>query len=180
MRPNAFIFLIYILAFLLLFTSCIITDQPEEPAAEGPASGQVSKDKQSGQGVASEVEETSPQNHDETVEGPSDDLSGIIRVSAPSPGQIISSPLEIKGEARGTWFFEATFPIKLLDSEGNIIVEYYAQTEEEWMTEDFVSFTAQLEFDSPGTDIGVLLLIKNNPSDIREYDAQIEIPVRFR
>jgi hypothetical protein len=86
----------------------------------------------------------------------------------------------IEGEARGTWFFEATFPIKLIDVHGNIIVEYYAYTEEEWMTEDFINFTAIIEFDDPGTDTGTLLLIRNNPSDIREHDAQVEIPVRFR
>ena len=56
---------------------------------------------------------------------------------------------------------------------------HYAITDEEWMTEDFISFTANLEFDEPETATGILLLEKNNPSDIREQDAQIEIPVRF-
>ena len=48
------------------------------------------------------------------------------------------------------------------------------------MTEDFISFRAELSYERPATDTGTLLLIKDNPSDIREYDAQIEIPVRFR
>ena len=34
----------------------------------------------------------------------------MIRVDAPRPNQVIQSPLTVKGEARGAWFFEASFP----------------------------------------------------------------------
>jgi len=123
------------------------------------------------------------QPEDPVAEQPAEqaeDHSDLITVDIPVPNQLVTSPLTIEGQASGTWFFEATFPVKLLDGNGNVIAEYYAQTEEEWMTEDFIDFTSVLEFDDPGTDTGTLLLIRDNPSDIREYDAQVEIPVRFR
>ena len=92
---------------------------------------------------------------------------------------MIKSPLIIEGEARGTWFFKATFPVKLLDANGNEVAVHYAQAPGEWMTEDFVSFEAQIEFSKPATATGTLVLEKSNPSDLAEYDAKIEIPVRF-
>jgi len=120
-----------------------------------------------------------PQRMKKPVLQMQDALSDQIIVSAPLPDQLITSPLIITGEARGTWFFEANFPVTLLDSNENILVLHYAAIEEEWMTEDFISFTATIEFDDPKTATGFLVLDKNNPSDIREYDAQLIIPVRF-
>jgi len=38
-----------------------------------------------------------------------------ILFSAPRPNEPIISPLAISSEARGPWFFEATFPVLLLD-----------------------------------------------------------------
>jgi hypothetical protein len=67
-----------------------------------------------------------------------------------------------------------------MDSNGNELAVHYAQAEGEWMTEDFVPFTAQIEFDKPDTSEGVLILEKNNPSDLREHDAQIKTSVRFK
>ena len=34
-----------------------------------------------------------------------------IRVNNPRPNQTISSPLTVTGEARGSWYFEASFPV---------------------------------------------------------------------
>ncbi len=104
---------------------------------------------------------------------------GQIRVTNPVSGQLVKSPLIVEGEARGNWFFEATFPVKLLDENGKVIASHFAQTQEEWMTEDFISFTARIEFEKPATSAGVLLLEKDNPSGLPEHDASIEIQVRF-
>lgn len=110
----------------------------------------------------------------------------LIRIDSPRPNEEISSPLTIRGEARGTWFFEATFPVTLTDWDGLIIAEHYAEAQGEWMTEDFVPFEATLEFDSPyGEDSpdfmrrGALILQKDNPSGLPEHDDALEIPVRF-
>jgi len=112
----------------------------------------------------------------------------LIRISSPRPNEVITSPLTITGEARGTWFFEASFPIALTNWDGLIIAEYYAQAKDEWMTEEFVPFEAVLEFESPvpeGDDVqdffkrGTLILQKDNPSGLPQFDDALEIPVRF-
>ena len=113
----------------------------------------------------------------------------MIRVDSPRPEEEIFSPLAISGEARGYWFFEASFPVVLVDWDGRIIAQYYAQAKGEWMTADFVSFESVLEFESPvflGADInhfsrrGALILKKDNPSGLSKYDDFLEIPISFK
>lgn len=108
------------------------------------------------------------------------ELTDLIQIESPRPNQTITSPPEITGSARGTWFFEATFPVKLLDSSGQMITQGYASTPGEWMTEDFIPFTSTLEFppQTPGTK-GTLILEKSNPSDLRQHDAALRLPVTF-
>lgn len=101
----------------------------------------------------------------------------LIRINTPRPNQIIKSPLNIEGEARGVWFFEGDFPIKLLDENDNIIGTAIAETEGEWMTEDFVSFKAELEFETPATEHATLILEKDNPSGLPENADELRVPV---
>jgi hypothetical protein len=108
-----------------------------------------------------------------------DSHDDLIRVSLPLKNQIVKSPLTVTGEARGTWYFEATFPIKLLDSNGNVLVQSHGQAQGGWMTNEFVPFTAQLNFAAPMTETGSLVLEKDNPSGLPEHDDSIIIPVRF-
>ena len=103
----------------------------------------------------------------------------LIRVFTPQANEKISSPLLITGEARGFWFFEATFPLKLLDDQGNIIVQHYAQVKGDWMTEDFVPFESELVFEAPTTQKGWLVLEKDNPSSLPENADELRIPIIF-
>lgn len=104
----------------------------------------------------------------------------LIRANTPKPNEKIHSPLVVTGEARGTWYFEASFPVKLYDEEGNLLASGPATATEDWMTEDFVPFTATLEFSAPskGTT-GKLVLEKDNPSGLPENDDSLIIPVKF-
>lgn len=103
----------------------------------------------------------------------------LINVSNPIVNQLVSSPLTISGEARGTWYFEATFPVQLFDATGKKIAEGSATAQDDWMTTEFVPFTVTLSFSKPSTPTGKLVLHKSNPSDLPENDDQIEIPVKF-
>jgi len=95
-------------------------------------------------------------------------------------GDTISSPLEISGKARGNWFFEASFPVVLLDGNNKEITTVVAQAQSDWMTEDFVDFKATLNFSKPETQNGILILKKDNPSGLPENDEQIEVPIYFK
>ncbi len=105
----------------------------------------------------------------------------LIRIFSPLPNAEIQSPLVIRGEARGNWYFEASFPVKLYDANGKDVplTPGYIMANGEWMTTEFVPFEASLKFTKPATATGTLVLMKDNPSGLPEHDAQIEIPVRF-
>lgn len=103
----------------------------------------------------------------------------LIRLSSPTPGETVSSPLSISGEARGYWFFEASAPVEILDSAGKILGVGYVTTIGEWMTEEFVQFAGELVFDNPGVGTGKLVLKKDNPSGLPEHDDMIYFPVNF-
>lgn len=99
-----------------------------------------------------------------------------IRVEMPQANTKIASPLVVRGTARGTWYFEASFPVKLLDEKGNVIAQVPAQAEGEWMTENFVPFEATLTFTATSGK-GTLVLERDNPSGLPQNDAQVRIPV---
>src|SRR3989338_525403 len=86
----------------------------------------------------------------------------MIRVTSPQPNAVVKSPLTVKGEARGNWYFEASFPVKLLDANGNQLAIIPAQAQGEWMTTNFVPFQGTLTFSTPTTATGTLVFEKDN------------------
>lgn len=106
----------------------------------------------------------------------------LIRISEPRPNQTVTLPLVIRGEARGTWFFEGSFPFELRDPEGAMLAAWYAQADGEWMTEDFVPFHAVVDI-APDLGIpqeGILVFKKDNPSGLPEHDDQLIMPLQLR
>ena len=104
----------------------------------------------------------------------------FVVVASPKPGDVIRSPLRIRGHARGTWFFEGDFPLILKDSQGRIIAQGYVTARGEWMTKEFVPFEGTLKFKVPaGGGRGTLVFKKDNPTDRPELDDEMELPVRF-
>jgi hypothetical protein len=105
----------------------------------------------------------------------------LITVTSPKPSESIATPLTVTGQARGNWFFEGTFPITLVDQNDSTLADGYATAEGEWMTENFVPFTAQLTFEKPvAGQKGTLILKKANASGLTENDDALEIPVVFQ
>jgi uncharacterized protein YxeA len=106
---------------------------------------------------------------------------GDIVVSTPLSGDRIMSPVTVEGMARGTWFFEASFPMTLVDWDGKIIAQGVAQAQSDWMTEDMVPWKGEIVFTKPDFDErGYLILQKDNPSGLPENDDSIEIPILFK
>ena len=103
----------------------------------------------------------------------------LIRITNPRPNQTIENPILVNGEARGFWFFEASFPVKIFDENDFLLGIVPAQALGEWMTEDFVPFSTTLSFSAPSTSKGKLVLEKDNPSGLPEHSDQLIVPVYF-
>ena len=101
-----------------------------------------------------------------------------IIVMMPEADQFLNSPLTIRGQARGRWFFEGEFPIKLVSADGTIIARAPAKATEVWMTSEFVAFECEIEFERPLSPTGSLVFESPNQKT-GEIDERFEIPVRF-
>ncbi len=103
--------------------------------------------------------------------------SDDIVVQLPFPGAVTGKGFSVLGQARGTWYFEASFPVQLLDTNGKILVTAIAHAQGDWMTTDFVPFVAEIAVPESYIGPAVLLLKKDNPSGIPENDASIAFPI---
>lgn len=100
-----------------------------------------------------------------------------IIVTEPLPGSVISSPLEITGKARGSWYFEALIEIELLKN-GKTLASTVGKANGNWMTNDYVDFSATLKFPKVNESGNAELLFKNsNPSGKKELEKVFSIPV---
>lgn len=104
----------------------------------------------------------------------------LLTVDFPLPDDAVSSPLTVFGSARGGWYFEGSFPIKIYDSNGKLLGSALAQAQGDWMRAEYVPFTARLTFAAPSTPTGTLVLEKDNPSGLPEHADQLAIPIRFK
>ncbi len=127
-----------------------------------PAQCRTKNDKMFTQDIGNELEKTD-----------------FIQSLFPRPGEIIKSPLIATGQARGYWFFEASFPVYILNDKNEIIGVGFATADDDWMTENFVPFSAEVQFDPKGAKNGFVILKKDNPSGLPEHDDELRIPVKF-
>jgi len=95
----------------------------------------------------------------------------LIVIDMPFPGAVTGKTFKASGKARGNWYFEASFPVKVLDKDGKVIFQAPAQAKGEWMTTEFVPF--EIEVKVPNTYIGPATLVfeKDNPSGLPEHEA---------
>lgn len=109
----------------------------------------------------------------------------MVKISTPKVGEEVASPIEIRGEARGTWFFEASFPVYVVDWDGKIIGQGIATAQSEWMTENYVPFTASIDFkvseiSGNYSNRGTIIFKKDNPSGLPQFDDAYEMPVLLK
>lgn len=117
-----------------------------------------------------------------TPEKPVSRYKDLIAVSLPPANGMVASPMTVRGEARGQWYFEASFPITVVDWDGVIIGEGYAQAQGDWMTTEYVPFKGTVTFTVPDNTPyrrGAVIFKKDNPSGLPEYDDAFELPVLF-
>ncbi len=107
----------------------------------------------------------------------------LIVLDYPLPGTAITSPLTFTGKARGNWFFEASFPVNLVNWDGLIIAEGIATAQGEWMTSEYVPFKGTLTFTRPDTQVsdrGWFILKKDNPSGNPAWDDALEVEIKYQ
>lgn len=106
---------------------------------------------------------------------------GRLRVILPPPEALTYSPLIVAGSVTGGgWFFEASFPVTVLDGDGSVLAKVPVQAQGEWMTTGTVPFSASITFPTPKYATGTVVFEKDNPSGLPEHAMELRIPVRFK
>lgn len=103
--------------------------------------------------------------------------SDMIMVGLPFPGAVVGKTFSVRGQARGGWFFEASFPVEVVDANGTRLAIIPAQAQGDWMTSEFVPFIAELRVPESYIGKATLILRKDNPSGLPEYDASLSFPI---
>lgn len=83
-------------------------------------------------------------------------------------------------KASWSWYFEASFPIELVDENGKKISEWYVTAQSDWMTSDYVPFSWTLKYSNPETEYWYIIFKKDNPSWLPEHDLEKRIKVKLR
>lgn len=104
-------------------------------------------------------------------------LAERVVVTSPKPNAVVGKTFVVSGQAPGPWFFEASFPIKIVDANNNFIGQGIAQAQGEWMTTEQVTFTATVTITSNYSGPAEVVLLRDNPSGLPEFDDSISIPI---
>lgn len=111
---------------------------------------------------------------------PTSTINSDVKVLYPKANENVISPVNVVGEARGSWFFEASFPIRLETNDGKVLANSYVTALSDWMTVNFVPFQGQLSYILTTSTSGKLILEADNPSGLPENSKQISIPVQIQ
>ena len=97
-------------------------------------------------------------------------------VTSPKSGATVAKIFTVTGQAPGTWYFEAVFPVEVRNPQGAVVGTGQAHAQGDWMTTAMVPFTASVTvtgYSGPAT----LVLKKDNPSGLPQNDASTTVSI---
>ncbi len=107
-----------------------------------------------------------------------------VLVTTPDAEEVFSAAggtIPVAGQAVGSWYFEASFPITLLDQHRKVIGSTNGQAQGDWMSKGMVPFTATLTYPAQAPNSAGFVVIHNdNPSGDPARDKSVEIPIVFK
>ena len=104
-------------------------------------------------------------------------LAARVAVTSPKANATVGKTFVVSGSAPGPWYFEASFPIKIVDANNKCLGQAIAQAQGEWMTTDQVTFTATVTLTGSYSGPAAVVLMRDNPSGMPENDDSVSIPI---
>ncbi len=104
----------------------------------------------------------------------------IVKASI-APHQVLTfaPTLMFTGNIPAGWAFEGTFPVQVTDANGHEVARGQA-TVPNWMSPTGAWYSVTVTgMNKPDTATGFIVIKNDNPSDLRENDDQVRIPVKF-
>lgn len=109
----------------------------------------------------------------ELVQGNKEDLVSFSIF----PNEKVSGVNIIQGIVKGGYFFEANILINILDVNKKVLKNSNAMATTDWMTADPVYFEGSIDFTGLPKGPAYFEIKNDNPSDLRENDKSILIPI---
>ena len=103
--------------------------------------------------------------------------SDLVVVTSPLPGANVAATFTVTGQARGSWYFEASFPLQVISASGEKLVQMPVQAQGEWMTTNFVPFSAEVTLPATYKGAATIILNNDNPSGLPENEKSLTIPI---
>lgn len=89
----------------------------------------------------------------------------------------ISNGIDINGHVKGNWYFEGEFPVRILDSRGDVVASTSAIAQSEWTTDEEVPFRLRVDLPIIQEHNLVFVFQKSNPSGLMENEDSVSIPL---
>lgn len=108
------------------------------------------------------------------------DTNSLVKLTSIDSGDSIESGVLLEGEAPGMWMFEGQLEVRVETAGGAVLGTETLSAEGDWMTEDLVPFSGEVEFDVPaGVGEGYVVFVKSNPSGLPENADEVRFRVLF-
>ena len=113
-------------------------------------------------------------------EGNAEQMMEAIQVTDPKPRQVVTSPFKVEGKALSKWFYNNQISVKLIDGNERVLATVNAKAQTGPTGEEMMTFIGVVNFQTPNTEKGKLIIEKTNPLDKTEPMGPLVIPVRFK
>lgn len=96
------------------------------------------------------------------------------------PGETVSGVMSATGSIKGAYFFEGNILVNIVDANEVILRAGHGTATTDWMTNEPVSFSTDLDFTGLLPGAAFIAIQNDNPSDMRENDKILYIPIVIR
>ena len=123
--------------------------------------------------VINTTQEKIPENIRNQILGNKEDLVSF----SIWPNTKVHGIVSYRGVIGGGYFFEGNILINILDVNKKILKKGNGITKDDWMTASPVNFEGNIDFTNIPKGKAYFEIRNDNPSDLREYDKSILIPI---
>ncbi len=103
--------------------------------------------------------------------------SSDIVLELPFPGAVVGKTFSLVGKARGGWYFEASFPARVVAEGGQILWQGPVTALGEWMTSELVPFNTEVKVPESYIGKATIILENDNPSGMPENQKTLSVPI---
>jgi len=104
-------------------------------------------------------------------------LDSLLRLEMPLANKALTSPIQVKGEATTSFFYEGTMRYLLTNEQGQSLAEGFIKAKKVDFNRGMVIFDDEINYEAPAGTKGFLRLENNQASKVVGFQRAMTIPV---